>query len=66
MQQEFTREKVTPNFAIWQHATLVQFATEAFRRLIDMDEANESLRRDLKDALNLVRESYKREQDDML
>ena len=63
---EFTREKVTPNFTIWQHATLVQFATESFGRLIDLEEANESLRRDLKDALNLVRESYKREQDDML
>ena len=63
---EFTREKVTPNFTIWQHATLVKFATESFSRLIDLEEANESLRRDLKDALNLVRESYKREQDDML
>jgi hypothetical protein len=50
-----TKQRETPNFASWQQDTLAKFATECYIRLQDEQEANEQLRRDVKDAMKLAR-----------
>jgi hypothetical protein len=50
-----TKQRETPNFTTWQHDTLARFATECYIRLQDEQEANEQLRRDVKDAMKLAR-----------
>jgi len=46
-----------PNFAAWNHETLAKFASEAYQRMQEQQEAIEQLRGDLKDAMRLVRSS---------
>ncbi len=50
-----TKQRKTPNFADWQHDTLVKFATEVYTRLQAEQAANEQLRLDFKDAMQLAR-----------
>lgn len=45
-----------PNFASWQHELLAQFARDSYRRIKQLEEANEQLRLDLKDAMKLTRQ----------
>jgi hypothetical protein len=52
-------EVVTPNFYVWQQETLARFATETYARMRELEEANEQLRLDLKDAMNLLRNQHK-------
>ena len=54
-----TQKRETPSFATWQHDTLAKFATEAYIRLQDEQQANEQLRLDLKDAMKLLRAALK-------
>jgi hypothetical protein len=44
-----------PNFAAWDRQLLDKFATEAYLRLQQQEEALEQLRLDLKDAMKLLR-----------
>ena len=44
-----------PNFAAWDRLLLDKFATEAYLRLQQQEEALEQLRLDLKDAMKLLR-----------
>ena len=44
----------SPNFASWQHATLAKFAAEVYDRLLAEQAANQQLRLDLKDAMQLA------------
>ena len=45
----------TPDFAAWQHDTLVQFATEALDKLQKQKAEIEQLRADLRVALDAYR-----------
>ena len=53
--------KDAPNFEAWDQATLAQFAKETYNRLQEMQEANEQLRLDLKDAMKLVRQQHNKD-----
>jgi hypothetical protein len=48
-------KRETPEFASWEHDTLAKFARDCYIRLQDEQEANEQLRRDVKDAMKLAR-----------
>jgi hypothetical protein len=50
-----TNPKETPNFAAWRHDTLAKFAAEVYTRLQEEQAANEQLRLDFKDAMQLAR-----------
>ena len=50
--------KDLPNFAAWNIDTLAACATDMYIRLQEMQEANEQLRLDLKDAMKLVRQQH--------
>ena len=50
-----TPHQETPDFASWQHDTLVKFATEVFIRLQNEQDANKQIRLDFKDAMKLAR-----------
>ena len=50
-----------PNFAAWTNENLAKFATEAYKRLQDQQDALEQLRGDLKDAMKEVRRLRQRE-----
>lgn len=43
------------NFSTWSHESLAKFAEEATAKMIEQQEYNEQLQRDLKDALNAYR-----------
>ena len=49
-----TKQRETPNFASWEHDTLAKFARDCYIRLQYEQEANEHLRRDVKDAMKLA------------
>lgn len=53
-----------PNFGAWNFSTLVSFAQEAYTRMCEQEAAIEQLRLDLKDAVKLLRERNKTEEDD--
>jgi hypothetical protein len=44
-----------PNFAAWRHDTLAKFASEVYARLQEEQAANEQLRLDFKEAMQLAR-----------
>lgn len=48
-------ERDTPNFQTWEHATLARYALEQYLQNIELREALEQVRLDLKDAMKLVR-----------
>lgn len=48
--------KTKPDFAAWKHESLVKFASEAYDRMGQQEEALAQLRLDLRDAMQLVRE----------
>lgn len=49
----------TPNFAAWQIDTLAKYAEEQYLQNIELREALEQVRQDLKDAIQLLREANK-------
>jgi len=53
-------EVKTPDFAAWQHKTLVQFATQATHRLRQQKAEIEQLRIDLRAALDAYRKEITR------
>jgi hypothetical protein len=53
-------EVKTPDFAAWQHETLVQFATQATHRLRQQKAEIEQLRIDLRAALDAYRKEITR------
>ena len=46
----------TPTFAAWNIDTLSKYATEQYQQNIELREALEQLRLDLKDAMRLLRQ----------
>lgn len=52
-----------PNFAAWSIPTLVSFAQDAYVRMQEQEGAIEQLRLDLKDAMRMLRERNKQEDD---
>jgi hypothetical protein len=54
----------TPDFAVWQHETLAQFATEAYAKLQEQDDTIQQLQRDLKDAISAYRKLLILHEDD--
>jgi hypothetical protein len=48
--------KPHPDFPTWERTTVDKFAQEAFVRMCELEEANEQFRRDLRDAMNLLRQ----------
>ena len=50
-----------PDFPSWQRKTLDKFAKDANERMKELEQANEQLRRDLRDAMKLVRQKLKNE-----
>lgn len=54
-------ETDTPNFATWNRETLDKFALDAYLEMQRLQEANEQLRQDLRDAMSMLR---KRVEDD--
>ena len=50
-----------PDFPSWQRKTLDKFAKEAFVRMNELEEANEQLKQDLRDAMKLLRKELKNE-----
>lgn len=52
-----------PNFAAWSIPTLVSFAQDAYVKMQEQEGAIEQLRLDLKDAVRLLRERNKQEDD---
>ena len=47
--------KLQPDFPIWKRENLDKFAQEAFVRMGELEDANEQLRQDLRDAMELLR-----------
>ena len=52
--------KPQPDFPSWRPESLVKFAAEAATRITELEAANEQLRQDLRDALNLIRQKLKK------
>lgn len=50
-----------PNFAEWQRQPLVDKANEMYHKLVELHQANEQLRLDLKDAMKLVRQQHNKD-----
>jgi len=48
--------KDVPNFAAWQIDTLAKYALEQYLQNLELREALEQVRMDLKDAMKLLRE----------
>lgn len=48
-------EKEMPNFEMWRAHNLLKFAKDAYLRLLELEEANEQLRNDFKDAMKIAR-----------
>ena len=44
-----------PNFAAWSHENLARFAEDAYWRMKEQQDAMEESRRDLKDAMDIIR-----------
>lgn len=44
-----------PEFATWRFENLVKFADESYWRMIEQQQAVEDARRDLKDAMKIIR-----------
>ena len=49
----------TPNFAAWSNENLAKYALEQYQQNIQLHEALEQVRLDLKDAMRLLREANK-------
>jgi hypothetical protein len=47
--------KELPNFAAWDNKNLADFATEAYIRMQEQQEAMEQLRQNWKDAMEITR-----------
>lgn len=47
-----------PNFAAWNTDTLVRFAQDAYVRMQEQEEGLAHLRRDLKDAMKMLRAKH--------
>jgi hypothetical protein len=48
--------KPQPDFPSWNRETLNQFAADAATRLVALEEANDQLKQDLRDAMKLLRQ----------
>lgn len=46
---------MTPDFAVWKRETLERFAKEAYDRLRALQQENEQLRHDFRDAMTALR-----------
>lgn len=53
--------KPHPDFPSWRPESLVKFAAEAATRMSELEAANEQLRQDLRDAMELIRQKLKNE-----
>ena len=51
--------KDLPNFAAWNHETLAKFASEAYQRMQEQQEAIEQLQQNWKDAMQEIRRMIK-------
>lgn len=51
--------KDPPNFAAWNHETLAKFASEAYQRMQEQQEAIEQLQQNWKDAMQEIRRMIK-------
>jgi uncharacterized protein YegP (UPF0339 family) len=51
--------KDLPNFAAWNHETLAKFASEAYQRMQEQQEAIEQLQQNWKDAMREIRRMIK-------
>jgi hypothetical protein len=49
------------NFKTWSQESLADFASDAFKRIKEQDDAIEQLRKDLSDAMKLLRELNRQE-----
>jgi hypothetical protein len=49
--------KDPPNFAAWNHETLAKFASEAYQRMQEQQNAIEQYQGDLKDAMVQLRKA---------
>jgi hypothetical protein len=49
--------KELPNFAAWSHETLAKFASEAYQRMQEQQNAIEQYQGDLKDAMVQLRKA---------
>lgn len=56
--------KDTPNFAAWNLETLAQFAADAYHKLRLQEDCIESLRLDLRDAMNANRKLIQEKDND--
>jgi len=53
---KFNMEKTDgPNFAAWSHENLARFAEDAYWRMKEQSDAMQQSRRDLKDAMEIIR-----------
>lgn len=52
-------DRNVPNFAAWQIDTLAKYALEQYLQNIELRQALEQVRLDLKDAMKLLRETQK-------
>jgi hypothetical protein len=48
-------EKPFPNFAAWSHENLTAFAKESYSRIFEQDKTIDSLREDLREAMEQCR-----------
>jgi hypothetical protein len=49
-----------PDFPSWHRKTLDKFAKDANERMKELEEANEQLKQDLRDAMKLLRKELKK------
>ena len=52
--------KPQPDFPSWQRETLDKFAADAATRLLELEEANDQLKQDLRDAMEMLRQKLKK------
>jgi uncharacterized protein YegP (UPF0339 family) len=53
--------KELPNFAAWNHETLAKFASDAYLRMQEQQEAIEQLQQNWKDAMQEIRRMIKQQ-----
>lgn len=49
-----------PDFPAWQRKTLDKFAKDANERMNELEDANEQLKQDLRDAMKLLRKQMEK------
>ena len=53
--------KDIPNFGAWQYENLVHFAKDAYLRMQEQEEQLAQLRRDFKEAMEMLREHLRKQ-----